>query len=134
MKPLVLDAYSLAAFLERRDGSVTVLSALDACIAGESNALLSTVSWSEFLFHVYHTGGEKLAREAQSIVAHLPITIVPADAAIASAAAEVRLANLSFTMEESFAISTALKHKAILLFGRRHSRCVGKMPKMIHVK
>jgi predicted nucleic acid-binding protein len=113
MKRVVLDASALMTFFENRPGAAKVEALLQQAVAGKLRLFMSVVSWGEVYYSTWRAHGPGIARKIIQDIAQLPIDIVPADLALAHAAAELRATHkLPYT--DAFAAALATHHHAPL--------------------
>jgi predicted nucleic acid-binding protein len=113
MKRVVLDASALMTFFENRPGAAKVEALLQQAVAGKLRLFMSVVNWGEVYYSTWRAHGPGIARKIIQDIAQLPIDVVPADLALAHAAAELRATHkLPYT--DAFAAALATHHHAAL--------------------
>ena len=114
MRRYVLDANALLIYLGNRPGAARVESLLNESLRSRSPLLMSAVNWGEVVYSIWKQGGEAEARRVEKNIAHLPLTILPADRERATSAAELK-ARHGLGYADSFAAELALGNAATLV-------------------
>jgi len=129
MSVVVLDSYSIIAYLEREPGFKVIARLFEECMSKDQRALLCVVNWGEVLYHALAVSGEKMARLAEEAMLSLPITLVAADQALTRQAAYLK-ANHKMSYADCFAAALAIKEKGELLTGDKEFIQVQKRVKI----
>jgi predicted nucleic acid-binding protein len=111
----VLDANALIGFLEDRPGASTRVRRLfEEAFRHDLPLLLSAVNWGEVFYVAWRQHGEANARQAESKLRNLPITVIPADIDRATRAAALKQKhNLGYA--DAFAAELAVERGAWLV-------------------
>jgi ribonuclease VapC len=113
---VVLDAYSVIAFLEREPGYEQVEKHFDHASQTGRNLLMCTVNWGEVYYSVMRETSPAKAEEVRRFLETLPIELVDADVDLARQAA-IYKASHKMSFADCFAAALAKRHKANLLTG-----------------
>ncbi len=119
VKPHVLDASALMAYLEHRKGGDVVESLLMQFRAAQQSALMSVVNWGETYYGVWRRYGRVPADQALDIVARLPLLILNADPVTTKTAAAFKI-RFNLPYADSFAAALAYIHSARLVASDPH--------------
>ncbi len=97
---IVLDASALIAMLKRERGSAKVA-------AGIAGARVSSVSYAEVVSHFIHAGMPE--RQVNAMLDPLPLTVIPADKALAQIAGQLRAstAEAGLSLGDRFCLALA---------------------------
>lgn len=118
---VVLDAFSLMAYLRREASGARVTELLRQARDGKIRVAMCVVNLGEVLYNHHHRYGEAAAEIVLNSVGALPITIVNADLRLTHAAAvlkaRVKAAGRSMSYADSFAAALAQQLGATLVTG-----------------
>jgi predicted nucleic acid-binding protein len=115
MKPYVLDAHALMAYLEKEPGFEKVIKIFDQSLE-HNNVFMTTVNAGEVLYIVLRECGNQKAVEIEALISRLPITIVPVSMGLARQAAYFK-ANKRMSYADCFSAALAKELKARLVTG-----------------
>ena len=115
----VVDASSLLAFLEDRDGAALVEDLLGKSVEHHRPIFMSVISWSELFQSVMKTKGEAVARNKIRELRQLPIELVEIDENLSLLAASMSL-NHDLDYLDSLSIALAKTRKATLVTTKRN--------------
>ncbi len=118
MSGLVLDAYSVIAYLEREFAYEKVKVHLEQAVQSGQYLFLCTVNWGEVYYSVMKETNHAKAEEARHVIATLPIELVPADLGLTHQAALYKAIH-KMSYADCFAAALAKIRKATLLTGDR---------------
>jgi predicted nucleic acid-binding protein len=113
---VVLDAYSVIAFLEREPGYEQVEKHFEHASQTGRSLLMCTVNWGEVYYSVLRETSPAKAEEVRRFLETLPIELVSADINLARQAA-IYKASHKMSFADCFAAALAKSHKAILVTG-----------------
>ena len=113
MKRIVLDASALMTFFEDRPGAEQVEDLIRLAVERKRQLSMSVVNWGEVYYSTWRAHGPGVARKIIEDISKLPIEVVPADLALAHAAAELR-ANHKLPYTDAFAAALAAHRHAVL--------------------
>lgn len=116
MSSVVLDAYSIIAFLEREPGYEQVEKQFEHASQTGRNLLMCTVNWGEVYYSVMRETSPAKAEEVRRFLETLPIELVDADVELARQAA-IYKASHKMSFADCFAAALAKLHKATLVTG-----------------
>jgi len=122
---IVLDAYSLIAYLEREPGYETVKGHLERAAQTGRNLLLCSVNWGEVYYSVMREAGQAKADETVRIVETLPIDVVSADVSLTRQAA-IYKASHKMSYADCFAAALAKVQEATLVTGDKDFKLLGR--------
>lgn len=127
LRRFVLDANALISLLENREGAATrVRSLIEEASRNQLPVLLSAVNWGEVFYIAWRLRGEVLAREAETKLRQLPITVIAADLERATRAAALKQKhNLGYA--DAFAAELAIDRGASLVTADQEFAKVGKV-------
>ena len=127
LRRFVLDANALISLLENRAGAATrVRSLIEEASRNQLPVLLSAVNWGEVFYIAWRLRGEVLAREAETKLRQLPITVIAADLERATRAAALKQKhNLGYA--DAFAAELAIDRGASLVTADQEFAKVGKV-------
>jgi predicted nucleic acid-binding protein len=114
VKPYVLDADSLKAFLEDRSGATTVEDLLWKTVQSQQRLCVSVLSWNHLFSTMWRAKGESVAREKMKQLAQLPIEVVDVGEAEAAAAAQLSAAS-GLEYFDCIAAATAQQRRTTLV-------------------
>lgn len=126
LRRFVLDANALISLLENRAGAATrVRTLIEEASRNQLPVLLSAVNWGEVFYIAWRLRGEVLAREAETKLRQLPITVIAADLERATRAAALKQKhNLGYA--DAFAAELAIDRGAWLVTADQEFAKVGK--------
>ena len=126
LRRFVLDANALISLLENRAGAATrVRSLIEEASRNQLPVLLSAVNWGEVFYIAWRLRGEVVAREAETKLRQLPITVIAADLERATRAAALKQKhNLGYA--DAFAAELAIDRGAWLVTADQEFAKVGK--------
>ncbi len=110
----VLDANALIALLEDRAGAQKVRRLIEEAFRNDGPLLLSAINWGEVFYIAWKHHGEARAREAESKLRNLPITVIPADPDRATRAAALKQKH-GLGYADAFAAELAMEREAWLV-------------------
>ena len=116
MSSVVLDAYSVIAFLEREPGYEQVEKHFEHASQTGRNLLMCTVNWGEVCYSILRETSPAKAEEVRRFLETLPIELVSADMDLARQAA-IYKASHKMSFADCFAAALAKIRKANLLTG-----------------
>lgn len=127
LRRFVLDANALISLLENRGGAaIRVRSLIEEASRNQLPVLLSAVNWGEVFYIAWRLRGEVLAREAETKLRQLPITVIAADLERATRAAALKQKhNLGYA--DAFAAELAIDRGASLVTADQEFAKVGKV-------
>lgn len=127
LRRFVLDANALISLLENRAGAATrVRSLIEEASRNQLPVFLSAVNWGEVFYIAWRLRGEVLAREAETKLRQLPITVIAADLERATRAAALKQKhNLGYA--DAFAAELAIDRGAWLVTADPEFSKLGKM-------
>jgi len=126
MRRYVLDANALIGFFESREtASGKVRHLLGEAFRLELPLLMSAVNWGEVFYMEWRYHGEAKAREAESNLRRLPVSVIAVDLDRATRAATLKQKhNLGYA--DAFAAELAIEHGAWLVSADPEFAKVGK--------
>jgi ribonuclease VapC len=125
MKPTVLDAHALLAYLQREPGFETVRSLFaDAAVEG-ARLLMTSVNMGEVFYIVLRERGPAKLAEIEELVEKLPLEVVVADLALAKQAASLK-ASKRMSYADCFAAALARMRGGEVVTGDPEFRAVEK--------
>ena len=107
MKPTILDAYALLAYLQREAAYETVRDLLAEAADRGERLLMVSVNLGEVYYKTLREYGTKRLREVEERVGELPLEVVPADVELAKQAA---LLKATHKMSHADCFAAALAH------------------------
>jgi len=113
---VVLDAYSVIAFLEREPGYEQVEKHFEHASQIGRNLLMCTVNWGEVYYSILRETNPSKAEEVRRFLETLPIDLVSADVDLARQAAIYKASN-KMSFADCFAAALAKVHRATLVTG-----------------
>ncbi|MBV8050511.1 MAG: type II toxin-antitoxin system VapC family toxin [Acidobacteriaceae bacterium] len=126
MPRYVLDANALIGFFEDRQGAAEkVRRLLGEGLRNDSPLLMSAVNWGEVFYIAWRRHGEKLAREAESRLLQMPISVIAADRERATRAGAIK-ERYSLGYADSFAAELATEQDAWLVTADPEFEKMGK--------
>lgn len=127
LRRFVLDANALISLLENREGAATrVRSLIEEASRNQLPVLLSAVNWGEVFYIAWRLRGEVLAREAETKLRQLPITVIAADLERATRAAALKQKH-DLGYADAFAAELAIDRGASLVTADQEFAKVGKV-------
>jgi predicted nucleic acid-binding protein len=126
MRRYVLDANALIAFFEDRPGAAEkVRHLLNEALRQEMPLLMSAVNWGEVFYIAWRRHGERRAREAETKILQLPITVMTADRERATRASALKQ-RYGLGYADSFAAELAIDGQAWLVTADPEFEKLGK--------
>lgn len=116
MPDSVFDSYAVLAFLFGEPAAPEVRRILDEATLADRPVLMSVVNWAEVLYRVRRKQGAEGIEEMRRFERTMPVEFVPADHALAEAAAEFK-ATHSISLADAFAAALAAQRGAELVTG-----------------
>lgn len=132
MTRVVLDAYSVIAYLEREPGYERVEACLERALHDRQPAWLCVVNWGEVYYNTMRESGVDKAEAASQIIGTLPIELVPVDLDLTRQAACYKAAH-RMSYADCFAAALAKLRGATLVTGDREFKQVEKDIKLLWV-
>ena len=123
MSSVVLDAYSVIAFLEREPGYEQVEKHFEHTSKAGRNLLMCTVNWGEVYYIILRETSPAKAEEARRFLETLPIELVDADIELTRQAA-IYKASHKMSYADCFAAALAKAHRATLLTGDKEFKAL----------
>jgi predicted nucleic acid-binding protein len=122
----VLDANALVGLFEDREGVAgKVERLLQEAARAKLPLLMSAVNWGEVFYIVWKRHGEAGAKEAEMSLPQMPIAILEADQARATAAAAIKQRH-GLSYADAFAAELAIEHGAWLVTADPEFNKIGK--------
>jgi predicted nucleic acid-binding protein len=122
----VLDANALVGLFEDREGAAAkVQRLLEQAVQAERPLLMSAVNWGEVFYVAWRRHGEATAREAESRLQEMPITVISVDQDRATRAAAIKQKH-SLSYADAFAAELAIERGAWLVTADPEFSKVGK--------
>jgi len=125
VRPHVLDAHALMAFLEREKGFDTVAELFSEALTTNSRLLMTSVNVGEVLYMTLRECGAGRTAEVERVVSELPIEVVTVDLPLARKAAEYK-ATKRMSYADCFAAALAAQLKGPVVTGDPEFRAVEK--------
>lgn len=116
MTPLLLDSFALLRFLQREPGGAVVHDLLQQATADNVPLLLNVINFGEVLYTVQRRFGAELRMKTFVAVRQMGIDILPCPDELVYRAAELK-ASFAMSYADTFALASAIEHKAILVTG-----------------
>ena len=116
MSNIVLDAYSVIAFLEREPGYEQVEKHFEHASQTGRNLFMCIVNWGEVYYSVLRETSPTKAEEVRRFLETLPIELVDADMDLTRQAAIYKSSH-KMSYADCFAAALAKRHKATLITG-----------------
>lgn len=113
---MVLDAYSLIAYLEGEDGADRMIEVIRAARDSGRDLMLSVVNWGEVYYITLREMGAKRAEEVAHIISTLPIRLIDVDLELIRQAALYK-ATKKMSYADCIAAALAKLRKAELVTG-----------------
>lgn len=129
---VVLDAYSVIAYLEREPGWERVEECLKRALHEQQPAWLCVVNWGEVYYNAMREFGAAKAEETARMMSALPIELVPVDLDLTRQAACYKAAH-KMSYADCFAAALAKLRGATLVTGDREFKQVEKDIKLLWV-
>ena len=133
MSVVVLDAYSVIAFLEREPGYEQVGKYFEHGSQAGRDLLLCTVNWGEVYYIVLRETGPAKAEEVRRFLETLPIDLIDADRDLAHQAA-IYKASHKMSYADCFAAALAKERKATLVTGDKEFKALESEIKIAWLK
>jgi predicted nucleic acid-binding protein len=130
MKPHVLDAHALVAYLEREAGFETVAELFTQAVERDTPLLMTSVNMGEVLYMARRECGVEQMELVERTVAELPIDIVTVDMPLARRAAELK-ATRRMSYPDCFAAALAAQSGGPVVTGDPEFRSVDKDIKVV---
>lgn len=133
MASLVLDSYSLLAYLRDEPGADSVQTLLEKATLKNANLLMTEVNYAEVKYIVLRTNGPEAWREVESTLVSLPVEFVPANRALANMAADFKAIH-RISLADAFAAALAKEQRIELITGDPEFKALEKELKIGWIK
>ena len=130
MKSVVFDSYAVLALLFDEAGAAQVADLLAEANQAEFHISISVMNWAEVKYQMLRRRGVVAWEQSRNHLLGLPIEIVPADLALAEAAAEYKAAH-KMSLADAFAAALANQQKAELVTGDKEFKPLESVLKKI---
>jgi ribonuclease VapC len=124
-QPLILDSYSIIAYLENEPGAASVIELFKVARDSATDVLLCLVNWGEVYYITRRELGADRAEEVATLLTSLPIDVVGIDLGLTKIAAELK-ARHKMSYADCFAAALAKLHRGRLVTGDDDFRQVEK--------
>lgn len=128
----LLDSFALLRFIQKEPGSESVKALLDDLQSGKALVMLNVINMGEVIYTVQRRFGHLAKLEVIKGVSSLGIEILPAPNDLVYAAAELK-ARFAMAYADTFAVASAIEHKATLVTGDPEFRQVEKLVNILWV-
>ena len=128
----ILDSYAVLAFLFHEKGSEKIRELLEKAAASDKVLFITAPNWAEVRYIIERKVGATGWRETRTKLLGLPITIVPADQALAEIAGEIKVLG-KMSLADCFAVALAKQKKADVYTGDPEFRAVEKDVKVVRL-
>lgn len=126
----VLDSFALLVFLFKEKGHQKIVDVFDAAADDDETTLIAAPNWAEVRYIVQRKVGVERWSEVRSTILALPITVVPADQALAEAAGALKAAK-KMSLADCFAAALAQQQRSPVYTGDPEFKAVEKEVKVI---
>jgi ribonuclease VapC len=128
----VLDSFALLRFIQKEPGNEPVKAILDDALRGKAFVKLNVINMGEVIYTVQRRFGQQAKLEVYKSISLLDIEILPATNDLVFRAAELK-AQFSMSYADTFAVASAMEHKATLVTGDPEFRQVEQLVKILWV-
>ena len=112
----VLDSFALLVFLFKEKGHQKIVDVFDAAADDDETTLIAAPNWAEVRYIVQRKVGVERWSDVRSTILALPITVVPADQALAEAAGALKAAK-KMSLADCFAAALAQQQRSPVYTG-----------------
>ena len=128
----VLDSFALLRFIQKEPGNEPVKAILDDSRSGTACAMLNVINMGEIVFTVQRRFGLQFKLDVVMNISRLGIVILPATNDLVFRAAELK-ARFALSYADSFAVASAIEHKATLVTGDQEFRQAEHLVKILWI-
>lgn len=129
MRPLLFDSFALLRFLQREPGSEKVRDLLKEAAVGRNPCLLNVITFGEVLYTTQRRFGAEARMQVFIALQQMGMVILPCPENLVYRAAEVK-AVYAMSYADTFAVASAMEHKASLVAGDPEFRQVDHLVKI----
>lgn len=133
MKPTVLDASALLALFFDEPGAEKVEHLLSHASEADESLFIAAVNWAEVLYKMERKAGPAGLAGARDFERTMPVEVVPADRALAEAAAHLKVER-DLGLADAFAAALAKSKKADLVTGDAEFRVLEKEIRIVWLR
>lgn len=116
VSPFLFDSFALLRFLQREQGGDKVLDLLKMAADRQLPCLLNVINFGEVLYTTQRRFGPQARMQVFISVQQMGITILPCPDNLVYKAAELK-AGYAMSYADTFALASAIEHKACLVTG-----------------
>ncbi len=128
----VLDSFALLRFLQKEPGNEPVKAILDDAVNGKACVMLNVINMGEVIYTVQRRFGHQAKLDVVKNICLLNIEIIPASNDLVYRAAELK-AQFSMSYADTFAVTSAMDHNAVLVTGDPEFRQVEHLVRILWV-
>ena len=122
---IVLDSYSMIAYLEGEPGSNKVVQIFEQAKKKEGNIFFSLINWGEVYYSIFRAKGEPAAEESLLLMEQLPVEIVTPDRELVYQAARLKSQH-AVAYADCIAAALAKRHHCCVLTGDKEFHKLSK--------
>ena len=128
----LLDSYALLRFIQKEAGDQQVKVILEEVQSGKARAMLNVSNLGEIIYTVQRRFGQQKKLDVVMNIGRLGIEILPATNDLVFRAAELK-ARFSMSYADTFAVASAIEHRATIVTGDPEFRQVEHLVKIIWI-
>ena len=132
MTPLLFDSFALLRFLQKEPGSEKVRDLLTAAASQHNPCLLNVINFGEVLYTTQRRFGAEARMQVFIALRQLGLVVLPCPEELVYRAAELK-AVYAMSYADTFAVASALEHKACLVTGDPEFRQVEHLVEIVWV-
>lgn len=132
MNSYLLDSFALLRFFQKEPGHLPVKVILEDIRRGKACAMLNVINMGEIIYTVQRRFGRQAKLDVVKNINLLDIVVLPAPNDLVFRAAEFK-AQFPMSYADTFAVASAMEHKATLVTGDPEFRQVEHLVKILWV-
>lgn len=129
MTPWLFDSFALLRFLQKEPGSEKVRDLLKVATRGDNRCLINVINFGEVLYTTQRRFGAEARMQVFVALRQMEIVILPCPDHLVYRAAELK-AVYAMSYADTFAVASAMEHKACLVTGDPEFRLVEELVKI----
>jgi len=129
LTPLLFDSFALLRFLQKEPGSEKVRDLLKVATRKHNPCLLNVINFGEVLYTTQRRFGQEARMQVFVALQQMGLVILPCPEQLVYRAAELK-ADYAMSYADTFAVASAMEHKARLVTGDPEFRQVEQLVKI----
>ncbi len=128
----LLHSFALLRFIQKEAGDQLVKAILEDVQKGKARALLNVINLGEIIYTVQRRFGQQKKLDVMMNIGRLGIEVLPATNDLVFRAAELK-ARFAMSYANTFAVASAIEHRATVVTGDPEFRQVEHLVKIIWI-